>query len=664
MKRTLKTIIIIWSLLFAGCNKFLDREPLAEVTPEQYLSNEANLASYAIGLYDMLPTHDQWGYGTFTFDNHTDNMAGMYPSPMYAPGQSRVEQTGGDWDFALLYRCNYFLQQVVPKVARNEIAGNPGAINHYLGEVYFMRAFAYFQKLQALGDFPIITEILPDEHGALTEASKRRPRNEVARFILEDLDRAIDLLNDVPPNGGKNRLNKLAAYLFKSRVALFEGTWLKYFRGTAFVPGGTGWPGAVKDYNSAYQFPSGSIDGEIDFFLSEAMVAASVVADAVPLVENTGTYQHHPTDPVNPYFNMFSDENMEGYSEVLLWRKYSVGMVTNSVGSDASRANSGVGTTRSMINAFIMQDGKPIYASPAKMDENTSYWGDEELTHITKNRDTRAQLFVKKPGDRNLHTPPGSHGYEYEPCPNLIATTGDEKYTTGYAIRKGLNFNGKHTQFLESTIGSIVFRASEAYLNYIEACYEKNGSLDGIADNYWKKIRQRAKINEDYLYTTGLTNMAEEGKTDWGAYSSGQLVDPLLFNIRRERRCELMAEGLRMMDIKRWRSMDQLIHDPYHVEGIDLYSVLYPEWDCYRDANGISILAPGVNVSHPSFGKYLQPYRISPNNIAYNGYRWHMAHYLAPIAIQHFINTSDGNLQESPIYQNPGWPLEAGGTPQ
>ena len=36
----------------------------------------------------------------------------------------------------------------------------------------------------------ILTEILPDDYNAIREASKRRPRNEVARFILSDLDKA------------------------------------------------------------------------------------------------------------------------------------------------------------------------------------------------------------------------------------------------------------------------------------------------------------------------------------------------------------------------------------------------------------------------------------------------------------------------------------------
>ena len=34
----------------------------------------------------------------------------------------------------------------------------------------------------------------------------------------------------------------------KSRAALFEATWEKYHKGSAFVPGGPGWPGASMDY--------------------------------------------------------------------------------------------------------------------------------------------------------------------------------------------------------------------------------------------------------------------------------------------------------------------------------------------------------------------------------------------------------------------------------
>lgn len=81
------------------------------------------------------------------------------------------------------------------------------------------------------------------------------PRNEVARFILSDLDKALEYMQNTPPVGGTNRLSQDCVHLFKSRVALYEGTWLKYFKGTAFVPNGPNWPGKDKDYNKDYSYP-------------------------------------------------------------------------------------------------------------------------------------------------------------------------------------------------------------------------------------------------------------------------------------------------------------------------------------------------------------------------------------------------------------------------
>ena len=60
------------------------------------------------------------------------------------------------------------------------------------------------------------------------------------------------------------RINRDVALLLKSRVALFEATWLKYFKGSAFVPNGEDWPGKTKEYNANYQYQSGNIDNEIN----------------------------------------------------------------------------------------------------------------------------------------------------------------------------------------------------------------------------------------------------------------------------------------------------------------------------------------------------------------------------------------------------------------
>ena len=46
-------------------------------------------------------------------------------------------------------------------------------------------------NIRFLGDFPIVRNTVPDQMEPLIEASKRAPRNEIARFILSDLDSAI-----------------------------------------------------------------------------------------------------------------------------------------------------------------------------------------------------------------------------------------------------------------------------------------------------------------------------------------------------------------------------------------------------------------------------------------------------------------------------------------
>lgn len=642
--------LIALSGALAGCNAFLDMEPESSLSPGQYLTTEENVGAYATDLYNLFTVHETNSWGIWKNDCHTDNMAYANPSDIFAPGYWKVGQTGGSYEFTAIYRCNYFFDNVLQNFRDGKISGVEANIRHYVGEVYFFRAWAYFQKLTLLGDFPVVTHLLPDNLDKLTEESVRKPRNEVARFILEDLDRAIEYMRDVPPVGGKNRLSEDCARLMKSRVALYEATWLKYFKGTAFVPGGDEWPG--KAVYPDYQYPSGSIDAEIEFFLDECMKESKLIADKYPLVQSTGVFQSSATAPANEYFDMFGDEDMSGYPEVLLWKDYSNAEgVTNSVVEFASAANQGYGITKSMVDAFVMDNGLPIYAA------GSGYEGDADLNRITEGRDSRAEIFIKKPGDTNLHSEAGPESYEVEPWPNIVNSTASMKYTTGYTLRKGLNFDGAQSIRDRSEVGCIIFRAVEAYLNYMEACYEKTSALDSDAQKYWTAIRDRSKV-AGYQITIDNTDMDIEKEGDWGAWSAGAVVDPTLFNIRRERRCELMAEGFRRNDIRRWRAMDQMKTTPWHPFGVNLWENLASNPDFLAMNN--NNLIEGENVSPAAFSKYYAPYHILSNNRVYDGYKWSLAHYLDPIAVQHFLITGGGKVEESKLYQNPGWPQKAG----
>ena len=652
-KRLIALFMTILSL--ASCKKALDQEPLSSITPENYLKDESQLAAYAIARYaGILPSHVNYTFGTFGTDGNTDNMITPDLDNKFIPGLWRVANTGGDWDFGNIYQVNYFLNNVIPRWKAGQIVGSEENIKQYIGEIYFLRAFEYFKKMQALGDFPIIRNVMKDEKGVLVEASKRMPHSEVTRFILSDLDSAAMLLK-TNSDGGKNRINKACAQLVKSRVALYEGTWLKYFKGTAFVPNGAGWPGKAKDYNANYQYASGSIEAEITYLLGEAMSSAKLVADATALVDNTGIIE----SPVNQnaYFNMFSAVNMSGYSEVLLWRQYAMGVVTHNIPVFAQAGNYGVGLTRSMVESFLMDNGLPIYAA------GSNYKGDDYIADVRSGRDGRLNLFLKEPGQKNvlLNFGQGGQATPIEPIPLIYETTYEKKYTTGYTIRKGLSYDEAQAVNGGAYTGSITFRAAEAYLNYIEACYENTGTLDASATTYWQKLRTRAKVSPDFNKTIGATQMSKETQ-DWGAYSAGTLITPTLYNIRRERRNELMAEGLRFMDLKRWRAMDQMITTPYHFEGFKLWGPMKSWYRPEQIVYGAGLA--GAVVSDPALSVYLRPHEVRSSSNAYGGAKWIMAHYLSPIAMQHFTISSDnGDAGGSPIYQNPGWPITGGGTP-
>lgn len=659
-----KVLLLSCSLaILPACDDFLDEEPQSEVSPEKYLLNESQLEAYVNKYYadydnwksdsddkgGMIPSF--WGSengSTYKDDNATDNQQGT--NGRYLKDTWTVAQSGGKWNFTNINALNYYLQTVVPRLENGELTGTESNLKHLVGEGYFLRALEYFFRLQRLGDFPIVKTVLPDEQEALTEASKRSPRNEVARFILSDLDQAISLMNN---NVKKTRLSKNAALLLKSRVALFEATWEKYHAGTALVPNGTGWPGAGKDYNAGYQFPSGSIEKEIEFFLTEAMSAASQVADAVQLTENNQIIRDQASKGKNPYYDMFASHDPSGYSEVIMYRGYDLSLNNSHHFNHYLYSGGNTGYTHQFEQVFLMENGLPIYAA------GSGYAGDDYITDTKIGRDWRWRLFMKAPKEAkavdNIAT------VEYFPeAPRLYVSDAKNATSTGYIQGKGYSLDYNDQLLGKDQTAFVVYRASEAYLNYIEASYLKNGNIDATADKYWKALRARAGVDTDYQKTINATDMSKEALNGWDAYSHGALVDATLYNIRRERRCEFIGEGFRYMDLIRWRALDQL--NGYQLEGAKIFGPMKSifgdnlKYDQADEKNN--------NVSSPSLSDYLRPNQVTSTNQYYNGLYFYEAHYLDPIAVQHFMITSpDGStVSQSPIYQNSGWPITAGAT--
>lgn len=639
---------------FNACDDFLDRMPLDQVSPGAFLNSEADLASYPIAYYtSIFGTHGGFGVGIGAVDNGTDNQATTDPNlSRYEPG-NRLVPANGSLGMGNIRGFNFFLQEVLPKKAAGKLTGNSQNIDHYIGEVYMLRATEYFFKLLTYGDFPIVKTVLLDQQDLLVEEAKRQPRNLVARQIISDLDSAILLMKSAPFN--KVRLSKEAALLLKSRVALFEASYLTYHRGTPRVPGEPGWPGAKMSYNSGFSI---NLDNEINYFLDQAMAAAKEIADKTTLTVNTGVMNPPSRTQFagwNPYFEMFADRDMGKYPEILFWRQYDKSLnITHGVSIYIERGGN-TGVTKGFVDSYLMKNGLPYYAS-------TDYKGDVTIANQKADRDERLQLFVFDEND--LLTVKRDNDYFGVPS---IINLKETKDVTGFRSRKYLNYDPTEApgSDLTNTAGSPIFRAAEAYLNYMEASYMKNKSIDATASTYWKALRARAGVDTDFNKTIAATDMTTEGKGDWGAYSGGKLVDATLYNIRRERRDEFISEGMRYDDLMRWRSMDQVKN--YVIEGFNLWDEAYKNTQ-YTDPKPGEVTSAGLisdgsskaNVSSKTLSKYLRPYQIvnSATNTVFNGYNWSEANYLAPIPFRQMqLASPDETAENSNLYQNPYWPI-------
>lgn len=585
--------LLACGMLMASCNDFLKQEPLTDITPTDYYKDATQLQAVANAFYQtVLPYHSGAGYGTFAYDNGTDNQTGSDGDSKYKKGSWKTSNDNSSWSWNNIRDINYQLNTAQSNYENGLIAGDENKIRQYIGELHFFRAYAYFSLYKSFGDLPIVTEAMPDNEAILVAANKRSPRNEVARFILADLDSAVTYME---PDGWEatTRISPAVAHLFASRVALFEGSWLTNFAGTPFVPNGEGWPGKAKDYNANYQYPTGSVEAEAKYFFKKAVDEAAIVGDAYvgKLDKNTGIVPQSLSD-ANPYFYKFGNTDMSAYPEVLLWKAYNKGKgVTDNIEVAVNRGNTYTGFTRGMIDAFLMEDGKPTYA------HHDGYVYEDTTTYaVVRNRDPRLFIFLKRPGQKNVlqgedNTIAAEQVRPIEPVPQVFTRSFDVTYTTGYAIRKGGTFNQNLAENQAGYTASITFRATEALLNYIEAQYMLDSHLNAKSISYWKAIREAAGFTgeaADPQTTIAATDMAQELKGytdgsgtqyDWGAFSAGKaLTDPTLYSIRRERRTELMAEGLRWMDLIRWRSLDQLMKQPYQLEGFHLWNTPMEKW--------------------------------------------------------------------------------------
>lgn len=254
-----------------------------------------------------------------------------------------------------------------------------------------------------------------------------------------------------------------------------------------------------------------------------------------------GTYSLFPS-----YEGLFLPEN-EYNSEVILDLGYILTLRTwgdyyDAIPISAGARVNGFAPTQELVDDYIMINGKTINESASGYNEDDPY----------VNRDPRFAATIvhhgyqwKKGGGSvsTIYTKPGTGTTDQEKL-DVYAGQGQNASSTGYYLRKYFDPTAPEGS-IAAGLNIILMRYADVLLMYAEAKNELGEMSEGVWNQTIRPLRERA----------GFTDVSAL------SYPAGGNLEEI---IRRERRCELAIEGLRLFDIRRWKTAETVLNGRPH----------------------------------------------------------------------------------------------------
>ncbi|MCX6013450.1 MAG: RagB/SusD family nutrient uptake outer membrane protein, partial [Chloroflexi bacterium] len=399
--------------------------------------------------------------------------------------------TDATWNNAYdnIRKTNYFLQNAyrVPSSI---------AARHYIGEGYFTRAWTYFSLLQRYGDVPFIDKVLNVDSKELYRT--RDPRDFVAGKIIQDLDSAIANLSwKGTGEAVAGRINKEAALVLKSRVALFEGSW-EYYHGRKGTPF--------------------KVDGNNGAKFLEAAVAAG---DILIAYQGNKIFKGPAGKEYQNYFIQLDYSTVNG---AFLYKAYSQSLGIINLWYRQSVQGCDCGLTKSCIDAYLMKDGKPAGVSSIIND-------DKKMDALAANKDPRLGQTIFYPAKGPLSSFWSDNAESGNRYPGLIQTQQRSPSYSGYRVWKGIVFD--ITERDNGQTDDLIIRYEEALLNYAEAKAILGTITQTDLDKSINVIRSRVSMTAMNLATINSWTFAYNKRDGYDPTASN-----ILNEIRRERRVE------------------------------------------------------------------------------------------------------------------------------
>ncbi len=566
-----------------SCN-YTDLSPMDSFTDNSYWKTASDLKLYANGLYNSMLDGP-----SATLDGASDNFVSrVYSGYLY--NEYTVPTSGGGWSWGNIRSCNYFLKRY------STATGTEAEINKYVAEVRFFRAQEYYSKIRTFGDVPWYESDL--QTGDTEELYKARDsRNYVLGKIIEDLEFAIANLPE-KTSSEKGRLNKDAARTQLARVCLYYGTYMKYHNETAS-------DGITSE---------GLLQKAKD--LTDTIINSGNYAIVKGSDSGAGTkaYDGYPLD----YANQFVQSDLSDNKEAILARFYTEGVVTHETGRQAGE--NGYGLTKDFIESFLMKDGTPIYNA------GSGYQGDDSLDCEIAGRDPRLYQVID-----NNHKP--YYIQNNERVQNNMPSCAPSVGVTGYPCTKFHSADPTQREARNTSYDWFIYRYAEVLLINAEANAELGTCTQDVLDKTINQLRDR--VDMAHLTTTPV---ADAKPLDYGYTLSN-----LLYEIRRERRIELIAEGFRMDDLKRWNAM-KLMENPKTVLGIRVTPTVE------RQYTGITTFSGDDARSTIEYDGKTYIYQYTSKSLDDAGRKWSAndRRWLYPLP------TDELTLNKN-LTQNPGW---------
>lgn len=172
------------SLATTSCKDFLTEKPISDVSPDQI--KDPNL--YGNGAMNALVSDAMFRYGQFPnlWDYDNDDATG----PSWAFGDIGAGNfqnywgidTGWNGPYVLIHRCNYGISQVQAMAG-----GDEATKKNVLGQLYFLRGWAYFLLVRSYGAVPLFSKSISE---GTAPQQPRTPVKDIYAFVIENLKMA------------------------------------------------------------------------------------------------------------------------------------------------------------------------------------------------------------------------------------------------------------------------------------------------------------------------------------------------------------------------------------------------------------------------------------------------------------------------------------------